>query len=71
MGILFTVFILPLLDGFTSLIITLIEDRKAKIAISIQKSQIAIEKCQNELESPTAHAIGFDLSGGVEEEDYD
>ena len=47
----------------------LIENQKAKIAISIQKSNVEVEKCQVELEPPQ-HAIGFDLSSTEDDEEY-
>jgi len=60
----------PLLDALVGLLIMLIENQKAKIAISIQKSNVEVEKCQVELEPPQ-HAIGFDLSSTEDEEYYD
>lgn len=60
----------PLLDALVSLVVLKIEDKKAKIAVSIQKSNVEVEKCAVELESPQ-RAIGFDLSSSEGNEYYD
>lgn len=59
----------PLLDALVGWLIMLIENQKAKIAVSIQKSNVEVEKCQVELEPPQ-HAIGFDLSSTEDNEEY-
>lgn len=59
----------PLLDALVGLLIMLIENQKAKIAISIQKSNVEVEKCQVELEPPQ-NTIGFKLSSTEDDEEY-
>ena len=59
----------PLLDALVGLLIMLIENQKAKISISIHKSNVEVEKCQVELEPPQ-NAIGFNLSSTEDDEEY-
>ena len=59
----------PLLDALVGLLIMLIENQKAKINISILKSNVEVEKCQVELEPPQ-NAIGFNLSSTEDDEEY-
>ena len=65
----FVCLIWPLLDALGGLVIMVIESQKAKIAISIQKSNVEVEKCQVELEPPQ-NAIGFKLSSTEDDEEY-
>lgn len=65
----FVGFVWPVLDALIGLLLMVIENQKAKIAISIQKSNVEVEKCQVELEPPQ-HAIGFDLSSTEDNEEY-
>lgn len=65
----FVGFVWPVLDALIGLLLMIIENQKAKIAISIQKSNVEVEKCQAELEPPQ-HAIGFEVSSTEDNEEY-
>ena len=65
MGLVFGIATLPLLDGFTSLVLSFFEMIKSYFAIIISKNN---QKIQSNVPEPL-HAIGFQYSG--EEEDFD
>ena len=48
LGVLFAIFITPVLDSFTGVIITFFEVIKSKMAISITKSQQKIQSMDKE-----------------------
>ena len=66
MGLVFGVSILPLLDSFTSLILSFIEMIKSYFAIIIAKNNQKIQELS--IDTPK-HAIGFTI--GEDVEDYD
>lgn len=70
LGMVFVGLIWPLLDALVGLAVMKLEDKKAKISVSIQKSNVEIEKCTLELEPPQ-QAIGFDLSSTEDSDYYD
>ncbi len=67
LGMIFCLVVQPLLDGFTSLILSLFEMIKSYLAITISKNN---QKIQCNAPSST-HAIGFQYTGEEDDEEYD
>ena len=67
MGLVFGIVILPLLDGFTSLVLSFFEMIKSYFALKIAKNNQKIQ----EVSSEPQRMIGFNLSGEEEEIDDD
>ena len=67
LGMIFCLVVQPLLDGFTSLILSLFEMIKSYLAITISKNN---QKIQCNAPSST-HAIGFQYIGEEDDEEYD
>jgi hypothetical protein len=66
MGLIFGIAMLPLLDGFTSLVLSFFEMIKSYFALKIANNN---QKIQELSADPPKHIIGFDLRGEVEEND--
>lgn len=67
LGLIFGLFIQPLLDGFTSLILSFFEMIKGYFALKIAQNN---QKIQNlSTDAPTHHTIGFALREEVEDDD--
>lgn len=69
-GILFSQYIMPLMDGFGALILTWIESRKVKHSEIINDSNIRMQKAVEQNDEPKYH-IGFapPIKKETEEED--
>ena len=63
-GIFFISFIYPILDGLTGLILSAIEEKKAKYVVSITRFNKEIQG-----EPPPAHQIGFVIDDEVDNYD--
>lgn len=66
LGLLIGLVLLPIFDGLTSLFLSFFEMIKSYFALKIATNN---QKIQELSADPPKHIIGFDLRGGVEEDD--
>lgn len=73
-GIIFIVFVLPVLQSLAEVVITLCESTKSELHVKITKNNVKITKLNAEIESeqiPSVGAIGFDAVNPEAYYDYE
>lgn len=70
-GVIFIELVIPILESLATLVVTVLEALSTKIAVSVAKSKISIQKiCEDAEPKETANAIGFVYHAPEEKDDY-
>jgi hypothetical protein len=71
-GILFTQYLIPLLDGFIAWILSLFELKRGRIAEEMAEIELSISTMENS-KQPPSNQIGFQINNDVEvgEDEYE